>query len=216
MDHLDENQLFDLALADAPAGAPLADAHLAACPSCREVIALLREATAGLPLLLPGVGVAPTARSRLLEALGPQTPWWSRFADGVAGLLDVTVERARALLGLLDEPASWAPGLLPQMRLIDLTGGPAVAGAITGFVELAATSEFPAHTHFGDESVLVLRGRAEDDDGRRYGPGDLWQRPAGSTHTFSVLAGAPFLYLVVIFDGVDIGGTVLRPGDLRL
>ena len=51
----------------------------------------------------------------------------------MASLFDVTVDRARELLGLIERPASWE-NPVPGIRLVHFDGGPAYAAADCGFV----------------------------------------------------------------------------------
>jgi len=152
-------------------------------------------------------------RTTLLADL--PTSRFHRFSEQVASLLDIGEARAETLLDAIDHAQSWEAGLMPGMELYHVEGGPAVERAITGFIRLEADQSFPPHTHLGDESVLVLQGYYIDDvSGREYGPGDLVQLPAGSSHSFRVLAqSVGLLYLAVVQEGLQIGDRVLLFDD---
>jgi len=140
-----------------------------------------------------------------------------RFADRVAHVLDVTTERARALLDGVDDPTSFGDGPLPGLDLYHVAGGPAVQGAITGFIRLPPGSEFPTHEHLGREHVLIVQGFYRDDAGQLWGPGDEEVREKGTSHAFRVPEDSPSLvFLAVVFGGLRIGDEVFEPGDPRI
>lgn len=164
-----------------------------------------------LPPLAPSTGL----RGRLMRSTA--TGRLGRFAARVAELLDLGVERAAALLDAVDEPKSFTPGPAAGVTVFHVDGGPRVLGAITGFVRIERGQSFPRHRHLGGERVLVVQGAFRDDvSGEVFRTGDLSRMPAGSEHSLSVLPGPALVYLAVVFDGVDIDGTMLRPDDPRL
>ena len=63
---------------------------------------------------------------RLLASLGAGR--FERFATGIADLYDVAIERAREILGLLDDPAQRQPAF-PGAALLHFAAGPACACA---------------------------------------------------------------------------------------
>lgn len=160
---------------------------------------------------LPPVAPNPLRTKALFDLLDA-TPRHARFADTVAELLDIDREGALSLLEAVDQPASWAPGLFPQMQLFHVDGGPAVAQAVTGFVRLEAGAAFPEHRHLGEERCLVLQGYYTDlASGREYGPGDLAVAPTHSAHGFKVVdGGTGLLFLAIIQQGIAIGDQILR------
>lgn len=170
--------------------------------------------------LVEGLGAqAPPARAkdRLLNA--SRLPGrFDRFARIVADLLDVPLDIARGMLDGIEEPARWKPSLMPGMSHHDLTGGPGVRDAITGFVRLPAGSQFPHHRHLGDEHVLVIQGHYVDlEDSTEVGPGEVAHHGPDTAHGLSIVEGGPdLLYLIVAHGGVEIGGDILRPGDPRI
>ncbi len=166
-----------------------------------------------LPLeALDPVDPPASLRQRIMQSIA-QGGRLHRFADALSDALDVSVERAKALLDRVDDLTEFVPSLPPQATIFHVEGGPRVAAAITGFIRMAPGSVFPPHTHEGDELVLVVQGRLREDDGTEAGPGEIRRRPPGSTHSFEVLPGPDLVYLAVLFDGLRIGETVVRPGD---
>ena len=49
------------------------------------------------------------------------------------------------LLASIDQPAAWQPSPAPNVQLMHLPGGPAVAAFDVGFVRVAAGTPFPPH-----------------------------------------------------------------------
>jgi quercetin dioxygenase-like cupin family protein len=49
----------------------------------------------------------------------------------------------------------------------------------------------------------VLQGRAEEDTGRVWEPGDLVCNPAGSVHSFRASGPEPFAFVVVLHEGLE-------------
>lgn len=156
--------------------------------------------------------MAPPARlkARILRSM--EKPRYA-FLDRVAWLLDLTVERARAVLDSLDDLSLWEPGG-EGCLLRHLDAGPSLANAVVGLVHVKAGIRFPRHVHVGEETVLILEGGIEDDSGRVFLPGDLAPMPAGSEHEFKALPGDDLLYLAVVQEGVDFspaGGSLILP-----
>jgi hypothetical protein len=122
---------------------------------------------------------SPDVKARLLASVGGGR--FERFAQRIAQMYDVTMERGRELLGLIERAASWevrAPGI----GLVHFEGGPAVATADCGFIRIEPKMIFPWHTHVGEEVSIVLAGTLEDNSGRILRPGDeLVQQPGPST-----------------------------------
>ena len=155
----------------------------------------------------------PELRRRLLAA-AELSGRFDRFAPLAAGLLDVDEAAAKVLLDAIGEPSSWHQSLVPGVELYDLEGGPAVAGAIRGFVRMAAGAAFPAHEHLGEEAVLVVQGSFEDGvSGAVHRAGELVRMPSGTRHDFRVRPGPDLVYLVVVQTGVRIGEQIIGPND---
>lgn len=180
-----------------------------------ELTAELGERAAG-HLLSASPAAAPSRdlRARLLSTVRVS----HRFPDleaRCAELLDLDRASAARLLLSIDDAGSWTEGPRPAVELFHVDGGPAVAGAVTGFVRIACGESFPEHEHLGDESVLVLQGALEDEDGTVYRPGDLAKKPRGSRHHLRATGPVRLVYLAVVREGVVIDGEALRPGDPR-
>ncbi|MCB9787626.1 MAG: hypothetical protein H6744_13170 [Deltaproteobacteria bacterium] len=182
---------------------------LEVCGDDVEALDALMRLAEGLDPVQPSASL----RGRLLESAGA-TDRFARFTDAIARLLDLGADAARRVMAHIDDPSRWLDGPGPA-RSCWVSHGPSLAGTITGFVRLPAGETFPEHTHLGDEQMLILQGVCVDGvDGTESRPGDLRTQQAGSSHDFRVPAGGPeLLYLTVIHQGVEIGGTVVRASD---
>lgn len=166
-------------------------------PSAREELDSLEALLHELPLALPESPPPPGLRDRLLRSTAADAERHAPFADRVARLADVAIDRARALLAEIAEAARWEM-MAPGIELMHLVGGPATAHADVGFVRVAAGRRFPRHTHLGPETVLVLTGGYRDEDGRVVRAGETVSAPGGTDHYFTAVEGEPLLYLVVV------------------
>lgn len=206
MSPCDDDILPEYALGTLPAPALAAvEAHLAGCRACVRELDQIHEALAAtLAPIQPPAGL----RDRVLAST--ERGRFAAFANRFATLFDVTVDRARALLDLIDEPSSWEPGPGPDTWLIHFDAGPATAGADTGFVKVRAGVTFPWHHHRGLETNLVLQGSCVDIDGSTYERGDVFVNQPDTGHEFRATGAGDYIYAVVVF-GVDFD--VERPGE---
>ncbi len=157
--------------------------------------------------------VAPAAPSeavhaRLMASIGGGR--FEKFSHRMASLFDVTVDRARELLGMIERPTSWETGA-PNCDLVHFDGGPAFAMADCGFVRLAPGAAFPLHTHAGEEVSLILSGTLTDRRTKRaYTPGDELIEAQDTEH--DVVAGDEgVLYAARALNGILVGGAPARP-----
>jgi len=130
-----------------------------------------------------------------LAGLGPR----------LAAFLDLPAERAEALLRAVGDAgaAPWMDDRVRGVRLLHFEGGSRHAGADCGVVHVPAGTRYPLHRHLGDEWVFVLSGSAEEEStGEQWAPGDLCRRAAGSAHAFRALGNLPFVFAIVLREGV--------------
>lgn len=176
---------------------------VAADPALARELEMFREAAHVLVAAAPVVAPSPAVKARLLASVGGGP--FERFSSRLAQMFDVTVDRARELLGLIEREASWdqpIPGL--GVRLVHFAGGPACATADCGFVKIDAGCTFPWHTHRGREVSVILSGTLRGHDGALYHPGDEVEFPAGTQHDIS--AGAePVIYVSFATNGIELG-----------
>jgi putative transcriptional regulator len=157
------------------------------------------------------VAPSPEVKARLMASAGGGR--FEAFAARMARMYDVTVERGRELLGLIDRAASWIPQVVPGLDFVDFEGGPATAGADCGFVRLAPGAVFPPHTHLGEEMTTVLSGWIHDPvNDVTLGPGDDYVRSEGSTHYLMVVGNEPCIYATRAIQGISLG----PPGGPRV
>ena len=174
---------------------------LARDDTLRTDLTEVRDALDGLSDVL--APVAPTAgrRAVLLEAVTPRLRFeW--LIEPLTRLLDVSLERVKAILAEAEDLSRWEASPWDGVRLFHLQGGPATVGADVGFVHVEAGQAFPYHEHVGDERVLVLQGGFES-DGEVFEAGDVDERGAGSRHGYVALEGPDLVYAVVLFGGIE-------------
>jgi quercetin dioxygenase-like cupin family protein len=160
---------------------------------------------------LPEIEPPASLRARVLEdAVLPSR--FGRFAEQVAELLDVGLDKARELLARIDDPAAWSHEL-PGVSFLWVEGGPRVAQAVRGFVRVQAGLEFPHHEHLGDEVTLVMQGAFEDHDRKRvFRPGEVDHMRQGTSHGFRVVPDGPdLLKLAVVQTGLRALGQTYLP-----
>ena len=157
------------------------------------------------------VAPSPDVKAWLIASVGGGR--FEAFAARMARMYDVTVERGRELLGLIERAASWTPQVVPGLDFVDFEGGPATAGADCGFVRLAPGAVFPPHTHLGEEMTLVLSGRIHDPvNNFTLVPGDDYIRAEGTTHYLVVDGEEPCIYATRALKGISLG----PPGGPRV
>jgi hypothetical protein len=172
-------------------------------PSLDNELREVQRAVSSVSFMAPASPApASSLRDRLLESVGDS----GRFLpllERLAKLFDVTAERAKQYLAVIDDTAAWAP-LSPTISFHDFEGGAAVAGSRVGMVRVAAGDEFPMHRHRGREIVLVLQG-ATQDEGTIYRAGDICTKEDGTAHTTPAIGDQELIYAVVV-PNVDIEG----------
>ncbi len=170
-------------------------------PALAAELHALFDAAGELGGLVQPVAPSAAGRARLLDAVRGGARF-ARFAGRFAELFDVGVDRARELLGLIDQPGAWEPGPAPHAWLVHFQAGPSLATADTGFVKLARGERFPWHRHQGDEHCLILQGAADDSLSGRLDIGDEGVLPGGTEHDL-VAVGDDDLIFAVWVRGVD-------------
>jgi hypothetical protein len=150
--------------------------------------------------IAPAVSPSPSVERRLMASIGAGR--FEKFANRMAKLFDVTVDRARELLGLLERPASWETPL-PGIDLVHFDGGPACATADCGFVRLAPRCTFPWHTHRGEEVQIILSGELCDHEGRVLRAGDELVQTEGSQHALTA-GDVEVIYVARATNGIEV------------
>ena len=191
--------LLDADEAEAVQRAVASDPALAA-----ELDALQLSATA----LVAPVTPPPDVKARLLASVGGGR--FERFAARLASLFDVSVDRARELLGRIERASSWEVGA-PGIGLVHFDGGPAHATADCGFVRIDPGAMFPLHTHRGEEVSILLAGELRDDEGRVLRAGDELVQAAGTQPHLTAVGDGPALFAARAADGIELAGAPARP-----
>lgn len=181
----------------------LDDADAAAVEAAVEADpALAAELDVCLTTLVPAVTPSPHVAQQLMAAVGGGR--FDRFAQRLTSLFDVSLDRAREILALIDRPASWV-NAAPGIHLVHFTGGPACAGADCGFVRIEPGCTFPWHTHRGKEVSVVLEGSVRDRDGRERRTGDEIVHTHATGH--DLVAGPEgVLYVACAMGGIEVSG----------
>jgi putative transcriptional regulator len=175
---------------------------LAADPSLQQELATYRDAAHQLAAAGPALAPPPEVEQQLLASIGGGR--FERFSARVGAIFDVTVERARELLGLTERTAAWELPI-PRIGLIHFDGGAACATADCGFVRISPGGTFPWHTHRGEELSIVIAGTLVDVDGKTYGPGDELTHAKGSQHELTVSGDDDVIFVARAFDGIELG-----------
>ena len=142
-------------------------------------------------------------RERLAASLARKGAY-EVFADRIARMFDLSVERAAELLRKLEDPAAWRPGIAPGIDMIPVKPGPRFEGAIAAFGKLRPGSTFPRHAHQGEELTLVMAGGFRDSSGVEIERGDELYEADGSEHDFTVLEGEDCIAAVIVHGTIDL------------
>ena len=156
---------------------------LAKSPELARELAIVHETMALRAAVLLPTQPSARARERLVGALFG-VDRFRPFVDRLCRMVDLSDEAVRALLARIDDATAWEEGPLPGIKVIHFDHGPALAGAETGLVRLAAGHAAPCHRHVGAEVSFVLEGTLWEGD-TCYFPGQALPQPAGSVHTFT-------------------------------
>lgn len=195
--------LYALGVLDA-AESTAVERAAAADPTIAAELAAYHDVAGALSAAAPAVAPPPHVATRLLASVGSGR--FERFTARLAELFDVSVARARELVGLAERPASWErpiPGL--GVSLVHFDAGPAYATADCGFIRIDPGCTFPWHTHRGEEVSVILAGTMRDHDGRRFGPGDELVQAVGSQHDLTVEGDEPVIFAARAILGIEVG-----------
>jgi Cupin domain len=188
-----------------PDEATAVERAVAADPALLAELASLRDATSEI---VAPIAPSPEVKHRLMASIGGSR--FEQFTARMASLFEVTVDKARELLGLIERKASWDLPM-PGIALVHFDGGPSYAAADCGFIRLQPGTTFPPHTHGGEEVSLVIAGRLRTDDGRILAPGDELVQHEGSEHHVTCIGDEECIYAARAMNGIAIGGAPVRP-----
>lgn len=161
-------------------------------------------------VLVEPVAPAPEVKQRLMASVGGGR--FDSFAGRMAQMFDVTIGRAREILGLLERAASWEAQVVPGIHLVHFQGGARFADADCGFVRLAPGTLFPPHTHMGEEMSVVLAGSVRDlSTGLVLLPGDELVLAETTGHALQCEGDEACIYAARAMHGITVGGMLMRP-----
>lgn len=179
---------------------------VAADPQLADELASFEETA--LALIAP-ITPSSEVHARLLSSIGAGA--YEQYVAAMSRLYDVSPDRSRELLGLIDRKASWETAL-PGVHLIHFDGGPAYTAADCGYVKLDPGTAFPPHKHLGEEVSLILAGRVRDrTTGRTYGPGDEITEVGDDDHDVTCDGNEACIYAARAMNGISIAGAPARP-----
>jgi putative transcriptional regulator len=172
-------------------------------------LAAYQQTTGSLDAVIE-VAPAPAVKLRLMASIGAGR--FEAFSARMARLYDVTIDRARELLGLIERPASWVQQIVPGLSFVDFEGGPATSGGDCGFVRLVPGAVFPPHTHLGEEATIILQGQIHDPvHGVTVSAGEDYVRAQGTTHHIVCVGTEDCIYATRALDGIEVGGVRAKP-----
>ncbi len=145
-------------------------------------------------------------RGRLVETVSQPDQRYAPFWERLTSMFDLPLEAMRKVLSSAKEVTSWEAAPVPGVDLLHFDGGAQVATADCGLVRLAPGTQFPEHTHLGNELVFVLAGSYADSGGRVYSAGDVQEMPAGTSHSFMASPDDGCLFALVLVAGIEIPG----------
>jgi putative transcriptional regulator len=192
--------LYALGILDADEAA-LVEQAVAADPELAAELAIYQEAADRL--IAPAVP-SDHVLTRLMASAGQGR--WERFSSRISALFDLSLDKTRELLGMMERPTSWgeeAPGIF----LIHFPAGPAFGPAADcGIVRITPGSRFPWHTHLGDEHSLVLEGAMTEDNGRQFVAGDELVVVDGSQHDLVNEGTVDCIFIARALNGISVRG----------
>lgn len=166
--------------------------------------------TAALGAVVRPVAPSPDVKARLMASIGGGR--FEAYSARIGRLFDVTVERARELLALIERPASWIPQIVPGIALVHFDGGPAAAAADCGFIRLTPGTMFPPHTHLGEEAVTVLSGKVQDlTNNVVCVAGDDYVQAEGTSHYLVCVGPDDCIFASRAINGITVMGARARP-----
>jgi anti-sigma factor RsiW len=200
--------LYALGILDADE-ASVVERAVAADAALAAELAAYQQTTDAIGTAIQPMAPAPEVKQRLLASVGGGR--FEAFSGRMAKLFDVTLDRARELLGLIERPASWI-AQIPGISLIHFDGGASTAAADCGFIRIAAGAVFPPHSHLGEEVVTVLSGRLHDPtNDRTIGPGEDYVQAEGTSHYLVCIGDEDCIYASRATNGIAVGGVRATP-----
>ncbi|MGH8548314.1 MAG: dimethylsulfonioproprionate lyase family protein [Methylococcales bacterium] len=197
---IDESVLLQYALGTLNAAEVVSvDAALSESPEFLSQLYEIQETLTAMALSEAAPRPDPRLRKRILASIEARTRF-EGFTERFAELFDLGKKEARRLLAKIDrtEAGEWTSTLFPGVNVLKFPGGPRVASATCGLISIKPNTIFPRHRHRDEERVMVLQGRARENSGRLFQPGDLLISEPGSEHAFVTLDLEPCVLAVLL------------------
>ncbi len=174
--------------------------EIAASPDLQEQLASIQNALDQIAFAEQPVRPSHRLRDRVLQSTQDETRF-DGFIGRFASLFDLGKQASISLLAKIESASDsdWESIFLPGVKIMKFAGGPRVALATCGIVQVKAGTLFPAHQHQADERILVLQGFARDDKARVITTGDIFEYSKGSSHSFRVIGDEDFIFAVVLY-----------------
>jgi anti-sigma factor ChrR (cupin superfamily) len=154
--------------------------------------AVLDALVLGLEPSKPGASL----RDTLMGAISTKARFLP-FLDRMMRIFDLPEAQAQKELDTIDQPDAWEQ-MMPGVAVRDFESGDATGEAHGGLVRVEPGHAFPRHSHVGEETVLVLQGQLEDDEGRRYRAGDVIISDDQTDHELRVVGEQAVLYAALV------------------
>jgi hypothetical protein len=151
------------------------------------------------PLAPPSGG-----RDRLLAAVAAAEPYRA-LLPGLAAVFDLSAKALHELMGRMNDPGAWMPGVGGVVAFLDFQSGPRLGSSHCGVARMKGGFSVPRHRHVTHEINFVLEGGLVDDAGTTYSPGQILDAPAGSSHAFRII-GEPEAVLVTLLSSSEFDG----------
>jgi len=188
--------------------------HLRACKPCSQQLGVISNLLVQT-LQQEGAGRPPAdLRSRILQDVSAIAPY-SLYHHDMAGVLGGTEAGLRKELASMPHPSTWTAGPIPRCRLFPCVAESAPRDAIRTLVLMESGSHFPMHEHLGDETIVIVQGSMQLEDGQVHRPGDVLRMAAGTSHAFDVPTGLDLIYLALVDRGLQIGDQLITAASLE-
>lgn len=173
--------------------------EISASPALQAELVLIEQSLQQLAVAEKPRDPGHRLRNKVLNSIQDNTRYHG-FIERFAALFDLDKLISEKLLAKIDQPMDkdWETTLFPGVNIIQFAGGPRVASATCGIVQVKPGKLFPAHQHQAGESLLVLKGTALDDKQKKLSAGDMVHFTAGSSHSLRILGEESFVFAVVL------------------
>jgi len=173
--------------------------EITASPVLQKELASIQNTLQTVALAEKPIHASTNLRNSVLGSIQEKTRY-DGFIDRFAGLFDLdrlsSINLLSKIENILDK--DWESTPFSGVNIMKFAGGPQVATATCGIVQVKPGKLFPAHQHQADEKILVLKGVAQDDKGKDFRAGDMFLFSAGSQHSFRIIGDETFVFAVVL------------------